>query len=486
MKLQPSLSAFLLLISVSSTALAASATPEEATRLTGVFQSYLGQEPGVVTVSPTGETYEVKIDFAPLITKAAKPDFSAEVTPLVMQLSDQGGGKWQVTQDQAVSFMAKVAGQLDLVAKISSLKATAVFDESIAAFTSSSTDLSDMMVDETVTTPGSGPMQISYSVKTAHYDTSATAAAAGSVDGTMKVTMAGLTETIKTAATPGAGMPLDITITAENGSQDGTFTGVKTDAIYKLVSWLVEHASDETVKSNEAELKSMIAASLPLFNSVATTGSLQNIVVTTPIGPVAMTSLGFDVGLNGIVADGLLREAVKVDGLTLPPGIVPSWATDLVPLSFGIDFKVTDFDLAAPAKIMLESYDLVEEKPPTPEEDAKLLKALLPKGAVSISVGPSKVTAKLYDLGYEGAMIAGPAAMPAGTATVTAKGFDQVMEAIKAAPPEISGQGMAVMIAAKGMAKTEADGSMSWKIENTPSGGILVNGIDPNKVGTPN
>jgi hypothetical protein len=33
------------------------------------------------------------------------------------------------------------------------------------------------------------------------------------------------------------------------------------------------------------------------------------------------------------------------------------------------------------------------------------------------------------------------------------------------------------------MAKTEADGSLSWKIENTISGTVLVNGIDVSKLG---
>ena len=38
-------------------------------------------------------------------------------------------------------------------------------------------------------------------------------------------------------------------------------------------------------------------------------------------------------------------------------------------------------------------------------------------------------------------------------------------------------------IAAMGMAKTEADGGLSWKIENTISGTMLVNGIDISKMG---
>ena len=95
------LSAFAFLVSVSASALAATATPEEATRLTGVFQSYLGQEPGVVTVTPNGETYDVKLDFSPLIKKAATNGVEAQITPFEMKLTSQGNGKWQVVQDQA-------------------------------------------------------------------------------------------------------------------------------------------------------------------------------------------------------------------------------------------------------------------------------------------------------------------------------------------------------------------------------------------------
>jgi hypothetical protein len=45
------------------------------------------------------------------------------------------------------------------------------------------------------------------------------------------------------------------------------------------------------------------------------------------------------------------------------------------------------------------------------------------------------------------------------------------------------GNAIPAIIAAKGMAKTEADGSLSWKIENTISGTVLVNGIDISKMG---
>ena len=83
----------------------------------------------------------------------------------------------------------------------------------------------------------------------------------------------------------------------------------------------------------------------------------------------------------------MLHEGFRADGLTLPPGLVPPFAADLVPQSFALDFKVSDFNLADPARMLLDIMDLNAAKPTTPEEDSKLLTALLPKGAVEISHG---------------------------------------------------------------------------------------------------
>ncbi len=67
--------AVFLFTSASASALAAPATPEEAGRLTGVFQAYLGEEPGVVTVTPTGESYDVKSIFRRSSPNSSSPIF---------------------------------------------------------------------------------------------------------------------------------------------------------------------------------------------------------------------------------------------------------------------------------------------------------------------------------------------------------------------------------------------------------------------------
>ena len=278
-------------------------------RLAGVFQTYLGQEPGVVMVTPAGEAYDVKIDLAPLIAKFKQPNFSAEISPFVMKLTDQGGGKWLVTQDSPLSYSAKMPGQLDMTVKVGAMKSSAVFDQNVSAFTSSTYDIADLVVDETVTTPEAMTMHLAYNIKAMHYETTSTAAGADALDSTFHAAMSGLTETIGIPATPPGGQPVDITVTAETGTQDGTIKGIKAQAIYRLIAWFVAHPSEAAIKANQGELKSLVSAGLPLFENVTAKGALQNLSVTTPVGPIGIASLGFDVGINGVVADGMLHEA---------------------------------------------------------------------------------------------------------------------------------------------------------------------------------
>ena len=60
------LTAFLL---SQTSAYAAPATPEEAKRLTELFQTYVGKEPGIVTVVPVGEAFDVTLDMIALAGK---------------------------------------------------------------------------------------------------------------------------------------------------------------------------------------------------------------------------------------------------------------------------------------------------------------------------------------------------------------------------------------------------------------------------------
>ena len=482
MKTSLALLAILFLGGSSAGALAA-ATTAEAQRLTAALQAYLGSDPGVVTVTPAGQTYALKLDAAPLFAKIKEPGFSASLSPLEMTLTDQGGGKWQVDQDQAISFSFKAEGTFDMTGKVGKLKGSGIFDEAMGGFTSSSGDYADFALDQTVVEKGV-TTRVSYTMRKIHYET-VLAPVGDGADGTIKYTMSGLTEIISApSAADGSTPPMDFTIIATEGSQDGTVKGLKPRASLDLMAWAVAHPSAEAMTSAQAELKDKLRAVLPVFASIDGTSTINGLTIGTMMGQVGIARLDVAVEANGFVADGRLREKFTVTGLTLPPGLVPPFAADLVPSSFVIDFNLRDFNLAAPAKLLIDQFDLTKDPPLPPGMEQHLLQALLPKGAVNIGLGPSAVIAKLYDLSLEGMMTAGPVATPLGEATVRLKGLDDVLAALQTAPPELGlQQATPVVVMAKGMAKTEGDGTLTWKIENTQQGGILINGVDITKMG---
>lgn len=482
MKTCVSFLAFTCFVSASTPALAAAATAEEAQRLTGVFQTYLGKEPGVVKVTPAGESYDVKLDFVLLMAKVTAPGFSIEGSPMEMKLTQKGGGKWLLSQDSPLSYYATMPGGMKIVVKIGNLKSDSIFDQNLAALVSSTSDVSDFSVDETIAMPDGRSSHVSYVIKSARYKTVMKPAGLGKFDGTTRSELIGLVEKFSVPPSPGTSAPADIVVTAGKVEQEGTLKGLRVQSAAQLLAWFVAQPSLDAIKAKQAELKNLIRNSLPLFDDASSTTAFQTFSVETPGGPVSIANLGLNVSMNGIVANGKLHERLYIVGLRLPNGLVPSWAAELAPETLVFDFTVADFNLADPLQILLDSVDLSAMQS-NPGLETKVLTALLPKGAVTVSMGPSKIVGEIFDVSFEGSMVAGPVATPLGQATIKAKGFDRVMEALKAAPPDVGGKALPGIIAAKGMAKTEADGSLSWKIENTISGTVLINGLDISKMG---
>jgi hypothetical protein len=85
------------LATASSAALAA-ATADEAARITASLQTYLGSEPGVVTVAPQGDDYLVTLNAAPYLAKITQPGVKVTMDPVVLTVRPKGNGQWDVSQ----------------------------------------------------------------------------------------------------------------------------------------------------------------------------------------------------------------------------------------------------------------------------------------------------------------------------------------------------------------------------------------------------
>jgi hypothetical protein len=459
----------------------ASADEAEATRLEKLFQSYLSDTKGVVAVKSDGEGYAVKFDMAPLMGQSGAV---VNITPIDLKLTSLGDGKWQVAEDQAFTLNIDLKDKGIIEEKIASLKMNGIFDEKLNTFSSLTGEANDVTVSEKVTDPTTGVSDVSATIKNMKIEQTGAAGANGGVDVTGRYTFDGLAETINMAGKPESGMPpMNLVINAATGSYDVNGKGLKAKPMLDLISFAIAHQTKELVSKDQDKLKTILKDGIPLFDNVLVNGKFNNLTVASQFGQFGVDSVEVTGDMNGITKDGKLREKMAFNGLTLPPTLVPPWATKLVPRNMTFDFTVSGFDVATPAQMFLEQLDLTKE-PPVPEGfEQALLPIFMPKGTVDVTLNPSTIDNETYGLKLEGTIAAGPAALPTGKATISAKGIDELMKIIQEAPPEAGlAQGSALVVIAKGMAKAEADGSLTWNIESTPDGKVLINGIDPMKL----
>ena len=162
----------LVILSGSSLPALSAATAEGASQLTSTLQTYLGNDPGVVTVTVDGHSYLARIDFAPHFAKIKDPKVAVSLSPLELKITGQGGGKWQVEQDQALSFAFKVENAIDLKGSANSIKGSGIFDEALSGFSSYSSDMDKFAFQQTVT-DGAALTEVTYTIESTHTESAA-------------------------------------------------------------------------------------------------------------------------------------------------------------------------------------------------------------------------------------------------------------------------------------------------------------------------
>ena len=461
---------------LASPALAQPATQQGAERLTQVFQTYFGPGADVISVAANGDVYDLTVDVQPLIAQGKDAGLTGSVSPIAMQLVDNGDGTWGFSLDQAVSIDLSMPKALVVKEDIASLSLTGTFDESLLSFTDMKGAFSGITLAETIYAPDAPPQTVEATMDAGTMQSTSRVAAAGGTDFDATFTATGLTETMTTPALDGEpAMP--ITIKAESLSQTVTASQLMGAQIFQLVAWFTAHPDEAAMKADQPGLKALLSAAMPFFGNIQGTGTVDMLSVDTPMGAMGIEKLGFAVEMNGAVPDGKFREGLSISGLTLPAGLVPDWAAPLVPQTMSLDVQVTDFNPGAAITAALSALDLPAGSATGPEFDAKLQAALLPKGTVTITLNPGALTGAGYALTYEGTMVVGPdTEIPTGKATVTLTGADALTAALNGAPDDMKAQAMMGFGMAQGMAKAEG-GKLIWEIDAATPGALSVNGM---------
>jgi hypothetical protein len=423
----------------------------------------------LVTVAAEGAHYLVSADLGALNALLKETGVTYDPAKIVTTAVEQDDGNWRVAMDSLprIGFHSDDAtGSLDLT----NFRSTALINPAIAWLLSGSgsTDKGTFQVQnpKITQTIDFGPAQ----------ETIATNVAGdGSVSTEVKEEIAELG--LKAAGTGDNEAPLNFSGRIEKALINLGVDGFKSRKAFDLWSLVAAHPARPDLASHEAELKGLLkdlaAPGLKLNEGL----EAQKVVVTASLGAIALSDLKYQFGAANAGPQSAINLNVSAEGLSLPVGLLPPNAGALTPSKIDIAATLKGIDIAAAANEWISDLSLQGDGPVLSDDNAaKVEAAFISAGPVQIDFAPSHVIAPAVDVDFAGS-IRLEKAKPTAAITIHARSFDKTMAAVKDLGPDIAGKAMPGLALAKGLAKSESDGSLSWLVELDAERSIKVNGI---------
>lgn len=464
------------LVVAAGPAYSAEITVDGAKALADEFARYIGKEAfdkGYVSITPRGESYLVTLDAEKLATLVPNEFGSITVDGNAAFTAEPlDDGTWRVRNDSTPSSVTMTLNpphgpETFTYTFDGPIEGDGIFDPSLGVFRSYTGRSNGF----SMTGPGVQAEEKNISVTM-----SGTAVSDGVSDIEGNAGIDSLDESFTIPDAP----PMQLSV--RQIGQDFAVKALKGRAILDLLAFIVAHnKEDKLAAENESEFKSLVNAALPLFDRHDQTLTMASLAVESPMGPVTMDNFGMRFAMSGLVAKAEMSLGVTAENLAFPPVGIPPWAVQLVPTAFDVGLGVDGMDLEAPSKLFVSEMDINDPKPVTPQVEEQLAKLALPTGKVHVTIQPTTVSSSLYTANATGdfdIVPAEPQPIVEGTATITMKGLDETMAAIQAEAandPEAAGAAMGLTFA-KGLAKTNPDGSATWEIAVAADGSVRING----------
>jgi len=451
------------------------ATPEGADALRALIAKYLpaaqaGATP-LVTVKPDGSHYLVSADLSALNALLAETGVSYDPAVIVYQAIEQDDGNWRVAMDSLpkIGFHSKDAtGAIEFI----NFRSAALISPSIAWLLSGSANIDKGSfqiqnpkitqtidfgpVQETITTNVGGDGSVSTQVKEEIAELGLKAAGTGDGDNESPINFSGRAE--KALISLGV-------------------DGFKSSTAFDLWGLLAAYPARADLATHEAELKGLLkelaAPGLKLDEGI----EAQKTVITASLGAFALGNFKYQLGAANAGPQSAINLSLSADGLSLPVGLLPPNAGALTPSKIDVAAKLKGIDLTAAANEWISDLSLQGDGPLLSDDNAeKVEAAFISSGPVQIEFAPSHVVAPAVDADFAG-VIRLDHSKPTAAITIHARGFDKTMAAVKDLGPDISAKAMPGLALAKGLAKSESDGSLSWLVELDAQRSIKINGI---------
>ncbi len=473
-------------LSVAASAKDLPATPEGAKKVSAFLETYAGKPatgatPSIV-VTPESADYLVAVDIGALAAPLRSVGVRYDAAVLKFNVIEQDDGAWRVEQSDFPTIVAHSKRDdlaVDSTVVVSGFKNVMVIDPAVSWIRSGQAS------GDKLTVRAAGPgLAETVEAGALQAVTTGKASPDGVLSTDVQETLGSFALTMAVdpkAANPGASpnaKPVSVAAQADGAAVELKLDGVRPRPLLDLWAFLVAHPSRPELAANEPALKTLLTAALAGPLSLDESFGMRKLTVQTAQGPIALD--GVKAGIGGAAAGSASRfeERFSAAGLSLPPDLVPAMFHDLVPTSFDVAFKVSGFDATAAGAEAIADLHLAGEAPPiSPEDDAKVWAKLTGAGPTVIDIAPSHVVAPQLDIAFEGHVRYQQGAKPSGTFTVHMRDFDKTQAALKGLGPETERKMAPVLAMAKGLAKTDSDGTLTWVGELGADGMMKVNGL---------
>jgi hypothetical protein len=456
------------------------ATAEGARKLGDRFTTVLGAPaPGVpapVVVTPEAGRYVVAIDLVSLAAPLSGLGLSIDPATMELLMTEQDDGTWRVSADSfpPISIHAQT---LSYVYRFADYRFDGLYDPDLSWFRSAKLSAARPALEAHLPNMDEA---VGASALTANF--AATPANNGAISMVMHEEVADMTA--KILASPGedkalaGAKPTPMSFQGGETLLDASFDGAPVRKLMELWAFAIAHPSRAQMAANEQGFKALLRGLVPTEMKLAEKAELKQFGFGAPQGTFGMTDGKFTLaGSTDPSGKGSGEYGFAVEGLTLPPGLVAPTMSDLVPTAFSVGIRASGFNPAAGANEAIDDLHLAGDGPVmSPEDRSKVLARLKGTGPILVELLPSRIRAPQVDIALEGEVHL-EGVRPSGVLRIHARKFDDTIAAVKALGPLATPQVLGGLALAKGLAKSEPDGSLTWVAEYGADGAINVNGM---------
>jgi hypothetical protein len=473
------------LVPISSLAADVPATPEGAQAIVDFVKTYAGadaaSEPALI-IKPAGDAYLVAVDLAALTAPLKALGIIYEPATLTFKVFGEDDGAWRVEAADVpaiVSHQQHPNGAIDSSLTFSAVKSVVVLDPKL--MWARSAEMSDERMS--VLAHGAG-IEESFEFGPMAAKMTSEARGDGAAASTLEESFGAIS--FNFLVDPQLAHPNSITeakrVAIKGGAQSGEakamIDGLKTKPFLDAWAFAVVHSAPGEIAANAAALKTLLTAAAATQPSFSESGSLKSLTIDAPQGTIAVAEGEFGVGVSATGRTSRFEERIAAKGLALPDAMAPPMVKTLVPTAFDLAFKISGIDInAAAAEAVADMKVTNDGVSLSPDDQAKVLAALLSAGPLVVDVPPGHITAPQLDIAFEGKVQYAQGGKPTGAFTVHMRDFDKTVTAVKGLGPDAEKQLAPALAIAKGLAKAEADGALSWVGEIGVDGVMKVNGL---------